>query len=183
MRAWRPARRWSGPKPYILTPPLALRLTLTLALALALTLALTLTPTQVERRRAEAEEAAAGDQHALVARLQAEVTAERARGRSADELDAAVVAKDALIDRLQVGKRQNAPPRFLRRDLTTGKSRNKGGGIFHQADKSSVSDGGEDQGAEEAFMGREEVEESSRQFWKEPSLARAGSPLSARLHT
>ena len=43
---------------------------------------------------------------------------------------------------------------------------------------SAVSDGGEDQGAEEAFMG-EKKEESSRQFWKEPSRA-SGSSFSAR---
>jgi len=45
-----------------------------------------------------------------------------------------------------------------------------------QADESAVSDGGEDQGAEEAFMGQEEEgEESSRQFWKEPSRASGSS--------
>jgi len=37
--------------------------------------------------------------------------------------------------------------------------------------RSAVSDGGEDQGAEEAFIGHEEGEEASRQFWKEPSRA------------
>ena len=38
------------------------------------------------------------------------------------------------------------------------------------------SDGGEDQGAEEAFMGQKK-EESSRQFWKEPSPVRAALPF------
>ena len=41
-----------------------------------------------------------------------------------------------------------------------------------------MSDGGEDQGAEEAFMCQKK-EESSRQFWKEPSRA-SGSSFSAR---
>ena len=40
------------------------------------------------------------------------------------------------------------------------------------------SDGGEDQGAEEAFIGQKK-EESSRQFWKEPSRA-CGSSFPAR---
>ena len=43
--------------------------------------------------------------------------------------------------------------------------------------RSAVSDGGEDQGAEEAFWGIDEGEESSRQFWEKSRLARAALPF------
>jgi len=58
-----------------------------------------------------------------------------------------------------------------------------GGGLTRGSAKrwSAVSDGGEDHGAEEAFMGQKK-EESSRQFWKEPSRA-SGSSFSARGET